>query len=151
MRMRNLLSLSNALGVCVSLVCAESFAQTLPPPGECPQPRFTGKAPDDYYNRESPLGPTQPNVTSGERWYRAGRVSCATCHGLKGDGKGPLSGQFVPRPRNFACAATVRGIPDGQLFWITRFGSPGTSMPPHPEFNDEQIWQLVLYLRQLAR
>jgi cytochrome c1 len=57
----------------------------------------------------------------------------------------------IPRPRNFACAQTVNGIPDGQLFWIVRFGSPGTSMPPHPAFSDEQVWKVVAYLRRLAR
>jgi hypothetical protein len=153
--MRNLLPLHDNRGVWVGLVLglvwAGSAAQELPPPGECPQPRFTGRAPEDHYYLSNPLQPTKQNLKSGEQWYRAGRVSCATCHGIKGDGKGLLSGQFVPRPRNFACAQTVRGIPDGQLFWIARFGSPGTSMPPHPEFNDEQLWQLVLYLRQLAR
>jgi len=62
-----------------------------------------------------------------------------------------MSDQFEPRPRNFACAQTVNGIPDGQLFWIIRFGSPGTAMPPHPHFSDGQVWQLALYLRTLAR
>ena len=118
--MRNLLPLPDTRGVCVglllTLVWAGSAAQELPPPGECPQPRFTGRAPDDYYTLNNPLQPTKQNVRSGEQWYRAGRISCATCHGIKGDGKGLLSGQFVPRPRNFACAQTVRGIPDGQLF-----------------------------------
>ena len=54
-------------------------------------------------------------------------------------------------PRNFACAATIKGVPDGQLFWIIKFGSPGTAMPPHAALKDEQIWQLILYLRQLAK
>ncbi len=134
------------LALCLSLAC---FAQ--PPPGECPQPRFTGRAPDDYYGRTNPLQATGQDPKAGERLYRAGEVSCATCHGRKGDGKGELAGQFDPRPRNFACAKTVTGIPDGQLFWVIRFGSPGTAMPPHPEFSDEQIWQLVLHLRRLAK
>jgi hypothetical protein len=56
----------------------------------------------------------------------------------------------VPRPRNFRCAVTINDVPDGQLFWIIRFGSPGTSMPPHRKFTDEQIWELVSYLRTLA-
>ena len=120
-----------------------------PGAGECPQPRFTGKAPDDYYQRTNPLPATTANIQAGERLY-GGNTSCAMCHGKQGDGKGPLAGQFNPPPRNFVCAQTVRGIPDGQLFWIIRFGSPGTSMPEHPEFSDEQIWQIILHLRRLA-
>ena len=79
------------------------------------------------------------------------KVSCATCHGAKGDGRGEMADQFDPRPRNVPCAQTVNGIPDGQLFWIIRTGSPGTSMPPHPALSDRQVWSIVNYLRQLAR
>lgn len=143
-----------------SLVCACLFlsgvaaysAERLPPPGECPQPRFTGKAPDDYYGRSNPLKGDDRELEAGRRLYVGGQnVSCAVCHGEKGDGKGPLANQFNPPPRNFACAQTVNGIPDGQLFWIIRYGSPGTSMPPHPAYSDQQIWQVVLHLRRLAK
>jgi mono/diheme cytochrome c family protein len=79
------------------------------------------------------------------------RVSCATCHGKEGRGDGKLADQFDPRPRNFACADTIRGVPDGQLFWIIRYGSPGTSMPPHKRLSDEEIWQVVHYIHALAK
>ena len=133
--------------------CAAGAVWSQPPPGECPQPRFTGKAPEDYLARTNPLAPDRETLKAASRLYlgKEGGIACAVCHGKKGDGKGKMASQFVPRPRNFACAETVNGIPDGQLFWIIRFGSPGTSMPPHPDFSDEQVWQLVLYLRQLAR
>jgi len=45
----------------------------------------------------------------------------------------------------------VNGIPDGQLFWIVRNGSPGTSMPGFHALSDDQIWRVVLYLRELAK
>ena len=122
-------------------------------PGECPQPRFTGKAPDEYFTRVNPLASTNANPKAAEPVFQgeAGSVNCAICHGKKGDGRGVLSSQYDPPPRNFSCARTINGVPDGQLFWIIRFGSPGTAMPPHPALTDEQVWQLVLYLRQLAK
>jgi mono/diheme cytochrome c family protein len=139
----------------LALACLASGAawSQSPPPAQCPQPRFTGKAPDDYYNRPNPLQATEANLAAGEAAYRGDprRISCASCHGPAGDGRGRLADQFDPPPRNFACADTIRGIPDGQLFWIIRFGSPGTSMPGHRKLDDEQIWQLVLHLRRLAR
>ena len=140
------------LGIALGLAAAPACAQA-PKAGNCPQPRFTGKAPDDYFSRPNPLQPTEANLAAGEAAYRGDprRISCASCHGPSGDGKGRLADQFDPPPRNFACADTVRGIPDGQLFWIIRFGSPGTSMPAHGKFDDERIWQLVLHLRRLAR
>jgi mono/diheme cytochrome c family protein len=138
------------LGIALAAASGALLAQ---PPGECPQPRFTGKAPEEYYNRPNPLEATQANLAAGEAVYRGDprKISCATCHGDTGDGKGPLADQFDPPPRNFACAQTIKGVPDGHLFWIVRYGSPGTSMPPHRRLTDEQIWQVVLHLRRLAR
>ncbi|APV52090.1 hypothetical protein BWI17_21915 [Betaproteobacteria bacterium GR16-43] len=119
---------------------------------DCPQPRFTGKAPEADYAMRNPLG-ADTGIDEARRLYLGdgNKISCATCHGAKGDGHGEMADQFDPRPRNFRCAQTVNGIPDGQLFWIIRNGSPGTSMPPHPKLSDRQIWTIVNYLRQLAR
>ena len=134
------------------LLAAESF----PPPGECPQPRFTGRAPAEIYALTNPLPVNAETIAAGQRLYRGASagVACATCHGEKGDGKGVLAAQFAPPPRNFACAQTVRGIPDGQLFWIVKNGSPGTAMSPasaYGKFTDENIWQLVAYLRTFPK
>jgi mono/diheme cytochrome c family protein len=122
-------------------------------PQNCPQPRFTGQAPADYLARVNPLQPSDAHTRAAESLFmgKERSVNCAICHGKEGDGKGPLASQYDPPPRNFACAKTVDGVPDGQLFWIIRFGSPETAMPPHRRLNDDQIWQLVLYLRQLAK
>ncbi len=146
------------IAICLAALLAAAsiavVARAAPPPGECPQPRYTGKAPDEYYTRANPLAASAQESAAGKRLFGSGEpgsLSCATCHGEKGDGKGEMSEQFVPRPRNFTCAATINGVPDGQLFWIIKFGSPGASMPPHPKFTDEQIWQVVAYLRQLAK
>lgn len=130
-------------------VAPPAFSQSESGPEDCPQPRFTESAPADYLARKNPTPPDG----SGKRLYEGAPdgVSCATCHGVKGDGRGELSRLFSPPPRNFSCARTVRDVPDGQLFWIIRYGSPGTSMPAHPRMKDTEIWQVVHHLRQLAR
>jgi mono/diheme cytochrome c family protein len=153
MRERARKSVMVLCGVAIGAVCTLSAGQNLPPASECPQPRFTGKAPDEYYTRTNPLTGDKVDLTAAERLYLGGRgeFGCAACHGRKGDGKGPMAEHFNPPPRNFACAQTVNGIPDGQLFWIIRYGSPGTAMPGHPKLSENQVWQMVLYLRQLAR
>jgi mono/diheme cytochrome c family protein len=142
-----------ALAALLGLASVAGFAQARPGPGECPQPRFTGKAPERYYVMNNPLEPSASRIASAERVYsgKVGGAKCALCHGSTGNGKGHLASLFDPPPRNFACAQTVNGIPDGQLFWIVKYGSPGTAMPPTPELSDEQVWEMVLYLRQLAR
>ncbi len=122
-----------------------------PPASECPQPRFTGQAPEAVYNLVNPLSASRSNRRAGRELYEeALQPACADCHGDSGEGNGPLASQFDPRPRNFACAETINGIPDGQLYWIVRNGSPDTAMPPFDFLEDEEIWQLVLHLRALA-
>lgn len=136
----------------LALAGTAAAAAGYPPPTECPQPRFTGQAPEPLRSTPNPLPASEEQIGAGEDLYQRGvQPSCRICHGEDGDGRGPLSAQFDPRPRNFACEATVEGIPDGQLFWIIKNGSPGTAMPDFGDkLTDEQIWQIVHYLRALA-
>ena len=118
----------------------------------CPQPRFTDKAPEPVYSLKNPVPNSASVLEAGEKLYikTSGQVPCSTCHGDKGNGRGRMASMFDPPPRNFCCAKTVNGVPDGQLFWIIKNGSPGTSMPAFNKLSDEQIWQLVHYIRKLS-
>jgi mono/diheme cytochrome c family protein len=118
--------------------------------GKCAQPRFTQKAPDEYYSLTNPLQPTAKNLKDGEYYFQRGikPVPCASCHGTTGDGLGRMAHMFNPPPRNFTCINTIKGVSDGQLFWIIKFGSPDTSMPAFgKKLTDNQIWQVILYVR----
>ena len=147
-RMNRIVLLSSLVWLASGAMLAQAAA-----PGECPQPRFTGKAPADYYARVNPIAPSDASAKAGASIFAGEKrlANCTMCHGKNGDGRGALASQYDPPPRNFACAQTVNGVPDGQLFWIIRFGSPGTAMPPHPALSDEQIWQVILHLRHLAK
>ena len=50
-----------------------------------------------------------------------------------------------------ALAAMLDEIPDGQLFWIIRHGSPDTAMPAYKKLSDRSIWRIILYLRTLGK
>lgn len=135
----------------IAALLAACAAPPAPPPAasDCPQPKFTGKAPADIYDRKNPLAAAAIDAKQGERLYfdeAPGRYSCATCHGRNGDGRGPMSSHFIPPPRHLSCVR-IAGIPDGQVFWTIKNGSPGTDMPAHKHLSDDQIWQLVAYLR----
>jgi len=138
--------------VVLSAIAGTAAASNHVPPTECPQPRFTGEAPEPIRSTPNPLPADDDVLADGRDLYEGGvKPACAVCHGEAGDGRGMLAAQFNPRPRNFACEETVNGIPDGQLFWIIENGSPGTAMPGFGDkLEDEQIWQLVHYLRALA-
>lgn len=57
-----------------------------------------------------------------------------------------LPGLLLP-----AACATMDAIPDGQLYWVIRHGSPGTGMLAHAELSDEETWQVVAYIREPGR
>ncbi|APV50011.1 hypothetical protein BWI17_10140 [Betaproteobacteria bacterium GR16-43] len=142
-------TLAATLGASATLACLSTADAASP---RCPESRATKKAPDDYLQRKNPVAPeAYKKKVAEEIFFGDGlSIACASCHGAKGDGAGDMASMFDPPPRNFRCKATMADVPDGQVFWVVRFGSPGTSMPPHKHLSDERIWQVVLYLRQLA-
>jgi mono/diheme cytochrome c family protein len=118
----------------------------------CIQPRKTAKAPDDYLSKTNPLPASAGTINAGKTLFlkTAQPVACAMCHGEQGDGKGFMGAALVPPPRNFTCGAMMKNLPDGQLFWIIKNGSPGTGMMSFAGMPDEQVWQLIHYIRTLA-
>lgn len=148
MMMRAALPLSATLMLLVGLVLAPSGEAK-----QCPQPRFTEKAPDEIYNMQNPLKATDENLKKGRMLFqvKAKPMACKHCHGAEGDGTGPMARGFDPLPRDFTCTATINGVPDGQLFWIIKNGSPGTGMLAFGGLQDDEIWQIVLYIRELAK
>jgi mono/diheme cytochrome c family protein len=119
----------------------------------CVQPRSTAKAPDEFLSRTDPLPALSSTTQAGKALFlkTAQPVACAMCHGEQGNGKGVMAAALVPPPRNFTCSAMMQDIPDGQLFWIIKNGSPGTGMMAFVGLQDEQVWQLVHYIRSLAK
>lgn len=90
--------------------------------GDCPQPRFTEKAPPDIYDKVNPLTSSMENILAGKALYeeKAKPMACKLCHGIKGNGRGGMSMGVHPQPRNFTCEKTINDVPDGQLFWIRK-------------------------------
>jgi len=119
----------------------------------CPQVRNTELAPARIAAKQNPLPITPDNINSGKALYQGSvkPVACKECHGKRGDGAGPMASMFEPPPRNFVCGLTMSTIPDGQLYWIIKDGSIGTSMPAFDKLSDTQIWQLVMYIRHFAK
>ncbi len=119
---------------------------------QCPEARSTRKAPGEFYNRVNPLENSSDNIEKGRALFFVDiQPTCVMCHGSKGDGAGGFAADMNPTPRNFTCSETMKDIPDGQLFWVIQNGSPNTGMPPFQGLQDEQIWQLILFIRSLAK
>jgi putative heme-binding domain-containing protein len=80
----------------------------------------------------------QADVEAGGRIYRS---HCAECHGLQGEGgRGP----------NLQRGEYFHGSSNEALFRTINRGIPGTEMPG-VYFEGKQVWQLVAFVRSLAR
>ncbi len=132
--------------------CAKNI-EVVDASGPCPQDRKTADAPNSIYSKTNPVPPTAENIKFGEQLYqqKAKPIACKYCHGEKGDGMGDPDFESTPPARNFTCTETMNKIPDGQLFWVIKNGSPNTAMPLFSDLKDEQIWQLVHYIRQFSK
>jgi mono/diheme cytochrome c family protein len=123
------------------------------PSGVCPQPRKTKRSPGKFRKMTNPLAASPDNVKAGEILYQqtAQPLACMNCHGVKGDGQGPMGAALDPRPRNFTCGKTMKDISDGQMYWIIKNGSTGTAMMAFKGMPDNQVWQLIHYIRSLTK
>ena len=122
-------------------------------PGVCPQQRFTATAPKEIRDQTNPIEANHKNLEAGRSFFHtdAQPTACKVCHGPGGNGLGMMARGLNPPPRNFSCNETMKYISDGQLFWIIKNGSPETGMPPYKlNLKDNEIWQIILYLRQFS-
>ena len=126
--------------------------KTLDQPGLCPQIRGTSPAPEPYAGMTNILPASKENLAAGKQLFHQGvqPVTCETCHGFKGDGFGVIFARMQPYPRDFTCYQTMKEVSDGQLFWIIKHGSHGTRMKLFKNLEEDEIWQLVHYVRHFA-
>ena len=74
--------------------------------------------------------------------------NCVACHGSQGHGDGPASTALDPAPKNLPELGTI--VDDDYLFWRISTGKPGTAMTAWKGvLTDEQIWQVVSFIRTL--
>lgn len=103
--------------------------------------------PPEYRGLKNPLKPTKENILAGGQLYQQ---TCAVCHGPTGRGDGPGGKTLNPPPAPLALTVPMPMTTDGYLFWRIKEGGQafGTAMPAWgASLSEEQIWQIILYLR----
>jgi mono/diheme cytochrome c family protein len=95
----------------------------------------------------NPLPATPDNVKKGQSTFGA---YCMVCHGLDGQNTGVPFAEKMSPPVPPLNSSPVQSYSDGQLHWIIQNGVSPSGMPASKDvFRDEEIWQLVLYIRHL--
>jgi len=97
---------------------------------------------------DNPFSPTRKNIKEGSKVY-FGKGLCVKCHGVNGKG---LEVPGHP-PRNFTDPKWQDVRTDGEMMWVLKNGSPGTSMPIRvgKVISEDEAWKVILFIRTFAR
>lgn len=83
-----------------------------------------------------------------ENGFRGYREMCASCHTPPGKSASPVAKGLNPPPPDLADAAETRS--PAEMFWVIKHGIQMTGMPAWgPTHSDQEIWELVAFLRTL--
>ena len=102
--------------------------------------------PSEAKRLKSPASSTLEVLMDAKRCYSD---NCAVCHGIDGTGKTNTASGLSPEVPDLH-AEHIQKLTDGDMFYIIKNGVRYTGMPGW-DFRDEQIWNLVLLIRQFDR
>ena len=95
-----------------------------------------------------PLAPDAvPDIARGAALYAQ---SCASCHGVSGDGAGPAAEGLDPPPIAFDDVARARERSAFALYQVIGQGLEGTAMPGFSDLPAEDRWSLAYYSGSIA-
>ncbi|HEY2573129.1 MAG TPA: cytochrome c, partial [Verrucomicrobiaceae bacterium] len=95
---------------------------------------------------KNPVQATAATLEAGRALYQK---SCEVCHGYDGNGRTAAGGGMFPSPAVLGGGGDIRRKrSDGELFYFIRNGIRNTAMPGW-QLPDQEIWQLVSYIRHL--
>lgn len=96
----------------------------------------------------NPVAPSSASIAAGKPLYQK---NCAPCHGTSGEG-GP-GNDLIPAAPDLTDAMWDHGSTDGEIFSNVKNGiAPDFNMTPFKDkLKDEEIWNIVNYLRSLAK
>jgi mono/diheme cytochrome c family protein len=91
--------------------------------------------------------PVPDQVTSVDAGYKLYQANCAACHGVDGNGGGPLAGTTPVQPPSLRAHLTQHT--DGDLFYWISNGLPGGMPAWSSKMSETDRWNLVNYLRSI--
>ncbi len=80
---------------------------------------------------------------------------CTSCHGASGKGDGPAAASLPAEPQSLTDGKYMNTLTDQHLFSVIKGGGPSVGksplMPPWgTQLGDQDIWNLVSYIRSIA-
>jgi len=104
-------------------------------------------APPAAKSLTNPMAPNAAGLAAAKQIYAD---HCARCHGDQGNGDGPDASMYKTPPGVLSDARSIGQETDGEIFW--KIGEGRRPMPGfEKELSDQQRWQLVNFIRSLAK
>jgi mono/diheme cytochrome c family protein len=148
--MKNAIRWSTGLMLSLVIGMPMVFAQQQHGNQRMMMPRVPADKLDEARALTSPLSQSPAIVEQGKAIYE-GKGTCINCHGAKGRGDGPGAVSLNPPPRVFRSHGFWKHRSEGEIFWVIKYGSPGTAMIPFGGvLSDEEIWTVMQYERSFA-
>jgi mono/diheme cytochrome c family protein len=109
-------------------------------------------APATAASAGAPPASGKPDAAHGAPLYA---TNCASCHGPKGDGDGPVGAALVPKPAKHSDGAYMNALTNEHLFKTIKEGGAAVGKSPlmapwGGALTDAQIWDVVAFVRSLA-
>jgi len=95
----------------------------------------------------NPVKPTPSSIAAGKKAYAS---DCAMCHGKEGAGDGDLAADMHLKLRDYRDPVSLKELNDAAIFSIIDKGK-GQMMGEEGRMKPEQIWDVVNYVRSLAK
>jgi cytochrome c len=95
--------------------------------------------------------PVKPTAASQEKAKKLYGEDCSMCHGDNGSGKTDLAKDMQLTMMDWADAKTLPGMSDKQIFEAIRKGKGKMPAEDPARAKDDDVWNLVIYIRALAK
>jgi len=105
------------------------------------------KIPPEAVKEPNPVKPTPESIAHGKKTWG---YDCSMCHGADGDGKGDLAADMKLHLPDYRDPKSLKDKTDGEMFYIIKNGK-GQMPAEGDRAKPDQIWDLVNYIRSLAK
>jgi len=97
---------------------------------------------------KNPVASTPESISDGKRVYQR---YCASCHGANAEGG--AGNDLIPAAPDLTDKEWKHGSTDGEIFAVIKNGVPPdlNMIPFGDQLKDQEIWNVVNYLRSLAK
>jgi len=103
-------------------------------------------APPEAAELVNPIKDQSLALTLGKRIYTA---ECQVCHGRYGNAETDIAESLQQKPKNFT-KEDFQNQSDGAIYWKLSEGR-GLMQPFKTMLSEEEIWSVVVYVKELAQ